>query len=383
MKKFIHLSVIVLLAACSSNDKKSANLKALEAEREKLKTEQSALAEKLAELDAKILAAGGTDVSALKSSLVNTQEVSSTTFNHYFEVQGTLEADRSVNLSVEMPGTVRKIYVQEGQHVSAGQTILELDKEVIDQNINTVKDQLELAKFVFEKQEKLWAQNIGSELQFRQAKTNYESLKNQLTQLQATRSKSIIIAPFSGVVDKITPKVGEMAAPGFPAVSIVNVDNLKVKARLSEGYVGKVKAGSNVVVNFPSIGKEFDARVTKIGSSIDVSSRTFEIAAAINGSGSRDLIPNLIAKVKIRDYSNADAIVVPSQSVLQDINGNAFVYVVKRGKELPTVKKHAVKIGLSYENKTEVLSGLTGGEEIVVEGVRSINDGDKISVASK
>jgi len=382
MKKFIHLSVIVLLAACSSNDKKSANLKALEAEREKLKTEQSKLAEKLADLDAKILAAGGTDVAALKSSLVNTQEVSSSTFNHYFEVQGSLEADRSVNLSVEMPGTVKKIYVQEGQHVSAGQTILELDKEVIDQNINTVKDQMELAKFVFEKQEKLWNQNIGSELQFRQAKTNYESLQNQLKQLQATRSKSMIIAPFSGVVEKITPKVGEMAAPGFPAVSIVNIDNLKVKAKLSEGYVGKVKQGSNVVVNFPSIGKEYDARITKIGSSIDVSSRTFEIAANLSGN-SKDLLPNLVAKVKIRDYSNADAIVVPSQAVLQDINGNAFVYVVKRGKELPTVKKHAVKIGLSYENKTEVLSGLTGGEEIVVEGVRSINDGDKISVAAK
>ncbi len=384
MKKFLYISAIALLAACASGgkDNKSGELKKLEAERDKLKEQQADLSSKLSSLDEKIAAAGGEVSAANKSALVNTKKLSVQAFDHFFEIQGNLESDKSITLSAEMGGAVKKIYVQEGQHVSAGQTILELDKVSIEQSIAELKEAVELSKFVYEKQDKLWKQNIGSELQYRQAKVNYESMQTKLSQAQTMRSKAIITAPFSGVVESIKPKVGEMAAPGMPIATIVNLDQLKVKANVSEGYVGKVKYGSTVTVNFPSIGKDYNAKVTKIGSSINPNGRTFEISASLSNTG-KDLLPNLIAKIKIRDYSNDMAIVVPSTSLLQDINGNSFVYLVTKGKELPTVKKHPVKIGLTYNNETEIISGLSGGEEIVTEGVRSINDGDRISVAKK
>jgi len=382
MKKFLYTSVLVVAAACSAKDAdKSTELKQLEAERDQLKTEQAKLSEKIQDLDEKILAAGG-ESAGLKATLVTTKKVEPSQFDHYFEVQGSLEAEKNVTMTAEIAGVVKRINVQEGQRVSQGQSILELDRATIDQNLAEIKEAKELARFVFEKQEKLWKQNIGSELQYRQAKSNYESMQTKYEQLQIMRNKSFIPAPFSGVVEDIMPKLGEMVNPGFPVVRIVNLDRLEVKAQLSEGYLGKVKYGSRVTVFFPSIGKEYDAKIVKIGSSINASGRTFEVAASISNAG-KDLLPNMVAKMKVRDYENEEALVVPSTAILQDINGNSFVYLVQKGKELPRVKKLPVKIGLTYNNQTEIISGLLGSEEIVIEGVRSINDGDNISIAKK
>ncbi len=383
MKKFFNIGILLLAAACSATDSdKSAELKKLEAERDKLKTTQSELAAQLQAIDEQIVAAGGESLRGGKSALVTTKKLQPQTFEHFFEIQGSVEAEKSITMTAEMGGIVKRINVQEGQKVSQGQTIIELDKQLIEQNIAELKDAKELARFMFEKQEKLWKQNIGSELQYRQAKTNYESMANRYEQLQIQRSKAFISAPFSGVVEDIMPKIGEMAAPGMPAVRIVNLDRLEVKAEVSEGYLGKIKYGSLVTVYFPSMGKEYDAKIVKIGSSINPNGRTFEIAASISNAG-KDLLPNLIAKIKVRDYESKNAVVVPSTSILQDINGNSFVYLVKQGKDVPSVKKHAVKIGLTYNNMTEVVSGLNGTEEIVMDGVRSINDGDNISINKK
>ncbi len=382
MKKYINLGLILFLAACSATEgNKSAELQKLEGERDKLKIAQADIAKQLENLDEKIQAAGGEDLSNT-TTLVSTGTLALQEFSHYFEIQGSLEAEKSIVMSAEMGGIVKKINVQEGQRVTAGQVILELDKQLIEQSINELKEALNLAKFVFEKQEKLWAQNIGSELQYRQAKTNYESLDSKYKQAQTQRSKSFIIAPFSGVVEDILPKVGEMAAPGMPVVRIVNLDQLQVKAQLSEGYLGKVKYGNQVSINFPSIGKTYPAKIVKIGSSINPNGRTFEVGASLSNAG-KDLLPNLIAKVKFRDYVNEKAVVVPTQAILQDIKGNSYVFVITKGKEMPVVKKQAVKLGLTYDNNSEIIDGLEGGEEIVLDGVRSINDGDKVSIAKK
>ncbi|MES2628218.1 MAG: efflux RND transporter periplasmic adaptor subunit [Bacteroidota bacterium] len=384
MKKLLYISAIAFLAACGGGNepKKTEQLKKLEAERDKLKDEQNKLAAKLEDLDDKIVAAGGATVGGSQSALVSTKKIGVEQFEHFFEIQGTLEADKNITLSAEAQGLVKRINVQEGQTVRAGQAIVELDRATIDQNISAAKESLELDRFQFEKTEKLWKQNIGSELQYRQAKTKYEASQSALQNLQIMRAKSTITAPFSGTVEEIMPKLGESVNPGSPVARIVNLDKLEVKADVSEGYVGKVKYGSNVVVTFPSIGKEYNARIVKVGSSINPSGRTFQIGASISNAG-KDLLPNLVAKIKVRDYNNDKAIVVPAQAVLQDINGNSFVYLVEKGKEVPKVKKHAIKTGLTYNNQTEVISGLSGDEEIVVEGVRNVNDGDKVSIAKK
>ncbi len=371
-----------MVACAGKEDNKSALLKNLERERDSIKTVQADLATKLEELDEKILAAGGKSLSESTNSLVTTDVLTVQPFDHFFEIQGSLEAEKSITLAAEMGGVVKRIYVQEGQRINAGQVILELDKVSIEQGITELKEAVELAKFVYEKQDKLWKQNIGSELQYRQAKVNYESLQTKLQQAQTQLGKAFITAPFSGVVEEVLPKVGEMAAPGAPVARIVNLDQLIVKAQPSEGYVGKIKYGNNVTVFFPSVGKEYNAKIVKIGSSINPTGRTFEMSASLSNAG-KDLLPNMVAKIKVRDYNSEDAIVIPSQALLQDINGNSFVYLVEKGKEIPRVKKIKVKTGLTYDNKTEILSGITAGQEIVIEGVRNINDGDKISIAKK
>ncbi|HEX4888730.1 MAG TPA: efflux RND transporter periplasmic adaptor subunit [Luteibaculaceae bacterium] len=378
MKNFLYLPLALAVAACSSAEGgQSADLKKLEAERNALVKQQEDLAAKIDALNEQIATAGGG--AAGKSALVTTGIAAAETFEHFFEVQGTLESEKNSLITAEMAGAVKRINVQEGQRVNAGQVLVELDKQLIDQSIAELKDGLELARFVFEKQEKLWKQNIGSELQYRQAKTNYESLQTRMKQAETQRSKTFITAPFSGVVEDIMPKIGEMAAPGMPVVRLVNLDRLSVKAQLSEAYVGKVKYGTTVTVSFPSIGKQYTARVTKVGSSINPSGRTFEVTASLNNGG-KDLLPNLVAKVTFKDYENNRAIVVPTQAILQDINGNSYAYLVKKGKELPTVKKVPVKMGLTYQNRSEIISGLNAGDEIVFEGVRSINDGDRVSI---
>ncbi len=379
MKSYLFLAITALLVACSPTPQAGGGtLSDLKAEKEDLKSQLKELNLKLKAIDSQLEKLDTTKTERLAN--VSTVKINIEPFEHYFEIQGQVEADKNVNLTSEASGVIQKLVVSEGQRVSKGDLLVQLDQSLIEENIAELKEQIKLAEFVFEKQDRLWKQNIGSELEYRQAKTNLSSLKQRLSQTNLQRSKQAVYAPFSGVIDEIFVKVGELASPGLPIARLVNLDRLEVVADVSEKYVGVVKKNSAVKISLPSINKEVEARIYKTGSYINPANRTFEVAALIpNQEG--DLLPNLVAKLKVRDYFNGEAVVVPLQSVLQDITGNNYVYVVETNNEVPRIKKVAVEPGISYDNKIEIISGLNGTEEVVLDGARSVNEGDRVSVA--
>ena len=312
-----------------------------------------------------------------KSPLVASALVGRYEFNHYFKVQGNVESDKSATLFPETQGIVKDIYVKEGQQVSAGQNLLALDNDIIASNISEVETSLSLATEMFERQERLWNQNIGSEMQFIEAKSRKESMEKTIATLRKQQSMAVLKAPFSGVVDKIYPKIGEMGSPMSPAVSVVNLNELHAVADVSEKYLIKVKPNAPVRISFGEGMETLNGNIKNIGATINSANRTFEIKVGFAHKADF-LRPNLMAEVEINDFKADSAIVIPSSNILQDIDGKSFVYCIMQEGTKHIVRKTIVDPGITYRGKTMILSGLNGGENIVTEGARKLVDGKEI-----
>ncbi len=373
MKKYILFSLVIssLLIACQPEEETS--LMKLEKERDAFVTQIDSINELLKVVEGQIAEKDTTK----KPPLVDVMSLSAQSFNHYFKVQGNVEAEKSATLYPETQGLIRSIKVKEGQRVSAGQTLMVLDNEIVAKNIVEVETNLNLAKDIFERQERLWNQNIGSELQYLEAKNRKESLENTIATLRKQQSMAIVKAPFTGVVDQIYPKVGEMGSPMTPAMKIVNLSKLSAKADVSEKYLSKVKNGSLVTVSFGEGLDTIQGKVSRIGSSINPANRTFEITVDFIEK-SEFLRPNLMAEIEINDFSVDEAIVVPSSYLLQDIEGNSFVYSVDNTQGKPIARKKVIETGMAYKGITHVRNGLSGSETIITEGARKLVDGKEI-----
>jgi membrane fusion protein (multidrug efflux system) len=318
---------------------------------------------------------------------VETQFVTSQRFEHYFEVQGNIEAEQEVILYAEAGGNIKKIHVGEGQTVKAGQTLVTFDMEMVNKNINEVQTRLELATITFEKRQKLWEQNIGSEMQFLQAKNQKESLEQSLSTLKSQRGKSVMIAPFSGVIDEIVRKTGEMAGPGMPVLRLVNQSKLSVVADVNEKYLGAVAEGKLVQLVFPALGDAYtmdSVQLKSWGRYINPNNRTFKVNIDLPTSNPI-LLPNLLVEVRIRDYVNDNVVAVPSKYIHQTSDNENYVYVLidDAGKKMS--KKVLITTGKSYRPRyraggpkhigmTEVMAGLSVNDELVTEGFKGIQD---------
>ena len=314
---------------------------------------------------------------AENNTIITAMRLARTDFSHYFTVQGLVEADQNAQLFPEAAGKILSISVKEGDNVSKGQTLMTIDSKIVTNQINELKSRLQLAKLIYEKQESLWSQEIGSEIQYLEAKNNYESLENNLETLEAQKSLYVICAPFSGVVDEINPKVGEMANPAMPAFRLINMKSVYVKADVTEGYLGKINAGDAVVASFPSMGHEVETKIGRIGNFINPNNRTFKITLDLPNSDNM-LRPNLLAEISIRDYASDSTVVIPTALIQMTSTGQEFVYIVDAG----IAKKVEINTGMTYENNIEVLEGLTGTEMLIERGARSVKDGDKVTIQS-
>lgn len=298
-------------------------------------------------------------------------------FGHFFTVQGVVEADQNALVYPEANGRITSISVKEGDQVSAGQTLMTIDSKIVANQIDEVQSRLSLAEIVFKKQESLWKQEIGSEIQYLEAKNNYESLKQNLETLQAQQAMYTIKAPFSGVVDEITPKVGEMATAMMPAFRLINMNDVYVKADVAEAYLSKIKAGDSVMVEFPSIGTKINTTIQRLGNYINPNNRTFK--AKMNLPNNQQVLkPNMLGEVSIRDYHAKNAVVIPTALVQMTPTGQEFVYIIQDGM----AKKVEIQTGMSYNDEIEVMSGLKGNETLINKGARSVKDGDAIEVKS-
>ena len=330
-----------------------------------------------------------------------------TNFAHYIELQGNVTTDQDVAVQPQMPGTLT-LYVRQGQYVGAGQVIgrvadggladqlkqAQIQVSAVKAQLQQVKSASELAKITYEKQASLWRQKIGSEIQFLQAKTNYESSVKQVSAVQsqvaatqkaadavaATLSKTAIRAPFSGVIDEVMQQTGQVVSPGMPIVKLINLTAMRVEAKVPETYLSNVKAGTSVIVDFPMLKKTINSRVRLTSNFINPANRTFTIQVPIANQGGI-IKPNLLAKVKIEDYFNPNAIVVPSQYIYEDAAYKSFVFVAKNvNGNQGVAKKVFITKGEKSENSIEIKSGLNKGDILITDGSKTLVDGQKIKI---
>lgn len=377
--------ILVLLAAlafyagaCNSGDDVSemkAELKEKRKALQELKTEIAALEQQIATVDP----AFGKEIR--EAQLVTTMPVKQETFEHYVEVSGDVQSEKNVVISAESMGTIEQVPVSEGQKVNRGQLLVGVNADVLRNNISEVRTQLDLATAVFERQKNLWDQKIGTEVQYLQSKANKESLENRLSVLQSQLAQAQARAPFAGTVEEVMVRVGESASPGKPLVRLVSLQDMYIKANVSESFVGAFKKGDKVDVYFPSLDKTYATTITAVGQVINPNNRTFTLEARLPDDAEL-LRPNLLAVLKIKDFEQPDALVVPTHLIQRDRKG-AYVYVVESKGEVKQVVKKHIETGLSFNNETLVKTGLQPSDVLVNEGFREVSEGVAVKVAEE
>ena len=368
----------LLLFACQSEDP-DAIPETLEEQRVMLKEKQQErreLERLIGQLEAKIEEADPTEKSR---ALVTTIPVQREDFKHYVEIQGTVESDEVATVTVETPGRLTMQRMEVGDRVRKGQLVAKVDLEQLDKQLAELQTQLDLATDVYNRQKRLWDQNIGTEIQFLEAQTRKESLEKTLETIRFNQNKANVYAPISGVVQTVNLKAGELASPGLPIAMLMDTRDLKVVADVPEKYLSAVKRGDVVTVRFPALNKEVDAKVTRIGSTINPANRTFEVEVDMpNRDG--ELKPNLLAEMRINDETLENAVTVPVPLVQQEVSGRNFVYVVAQGSDGPFAKKAYVTTGDSYDGRIVITEGLDGTEQLVDEGARGLAERDLLTV---
>ena len=365
----IILLTVSFLAGCGASTDKAAQLK-------KLKEQQTSLIKEIAALE-KEVAVANPDSSAVKSKEVVAVELTPRKFDKYVQTQGAVESIDNIVISAKTAGVVTNVYVREGDVVAKGQTLAQIDNSLVVKAIDELKSGLELSKTVYDRQKNLWDQKIGTEVQYLQAKNNKESLEKKLAtlqeQLDMTRIKSLI----SGVVDHVDAKVGQNTAPGTPAFRVINNNDLKISAKISEAYISVIKKGNKSLVSFSDNDKKIEAQVSFVARNIDPLSRSFIVEIKLPSSA--ELRPNMSSVVKVIFASLQGALCVPV-NVVQEINGEKIVYVAEsNGKQL-VARKRVVKIDGVYDNFAQVISGLAKGDKVITFGYQGLNDGEYIKI---
>lgn len=385
MKQIIILTLASLfLASCGGNQEKSiediiaeGNLQNIRAKKALIDSEQQTLNEKIKQLEEAI---GELDT-IKKVPLVTTFNIQDTLFNHYLELQGSVDTKQNVIIYPEMQGTLLRVYVKEGQRVGKGQLLATIDDGGLGQQVSQLQIQADLAKTTFERQERLWNQKIGSEIQYLQAKSTYEAQQKAVNQLKSQLGKTTVRAPFSGVIDDVITEQGSVVSPGqSQLMRIVNLKNMYIKTDVPESYISNITENKNVLVEFPVLGKKMNAKIRQAGNFINPANRTFKVEIAIPN---KDLLikPNLTAKLKINDYTNEHALLIPQSIISEDAKGQQYIYVIenKEGK-YGTAERVIIETGKTQGDVIEVLSGIDENVEIIKEGARSVKNGQTVEI---
>jgi membrane fusion protein, multidrug efflux system len=334
---------------------------------------------KIAALEEELERLGG--VAEMENTVsVTVSELTKQPFSHYVKVNGSVEAVNEATISPETNGQIKAIAVKKGERVTTGQVVARLNTSVIENNIREVETNLELAKTLYERQKNLWEQKVGSEVQFLQAKNNYESLQSRLKTLESQVEMSVIKAPFNGIVDNIFAKEGELAMPGMPLMQIINLDNLYVNADVSESFLAVVQPSEEVILRFPSYPDfEKKTRIHRIGNVINPENRTFRLQLLVNNQQER-FKPNMVASISFRSFSADSALVVPSILIKQDVQGH-FVFTARRnGNGNLHANKVYIERGLNSEGKTMIKGGLKAGDLLIISGHNQVTEGAPLNV---
>jgi RND family efflux transporter MFP subunit len=378
MKKIAIITILsfVLFACGNKENNKSIedliadkNVKALNEKKTSLQAEIAKIEAGLATLDVK-----------KEEALVSVATIKDTIFNHYLDIQGSVDTKENILIQPEFSGTLTSLTVKSGQRVAKGQILGRVDDAGMSQQLASAENQYSLAKTTFDRQKNLWDKKIGSEIQFLQAQTQMISAQKAVAQIKAQLSKTVIRAPFSGTIDEVFAEKGQVVAPSQQGLMrIVNLGNMYVSTSVPESYIGKLKVGDQVDVYLTSLNKTYKGKVRQVGNFINPNNRSFGIEVSLPNPDNL-LRPNQVAKLKIVDYVNKNAIVVPTAVIQEDGTGSKYVYVVEGSNgKTGTAKKIIVEVGKSSDNVTEIKSGLSADDIIVTEGVNTISNGMKLN----
>ena len=373
---FLALVAALILAACGSNGTGNAQLDSLIAKRDSLKGLQSNIAKELATIEEQIALLD----TGLKAPAVAVMPVMRQDFKSYFEVQGYVTTDAQANIFPNPmgQGIIKKIYVREGDRVSAGQKLAQIDDAVTRQMIGQLEVNLAVETENYNRMKKLWDQKIGSEMQLMQARRAKENFEEQIKQVREQIAQYTITAPISGTVDKVYLKEGEAAAMGtpMPVMTIINPGKNYMLADISESYIGIIQQGQQAEVIIPNLDT-ISTKISMIGNTIKKANRTFEVRMDLPQNNT-NLKPNLVGGVRFADYIADSTVVLPSSLIMKDAEERTFVFINDNMK----AKKVIVTTGKSYEGQTEILGGLVGGESIISKGARKLVDGQEIRISN-
>ena len=375
-----------MLLACGGDKQQSVedivasnDLEQIRAKKLELDTEKNTIESQLKSLEAKIKELDP----QMKVPLVTTFTTEAKSFDHYVELQGDVQTKRNILIYPEYSGVLTHVYVKEGQNVSKGQALAKIDDGGLSQQLAQMQIQADLAKTTFERQERLWNQQIGSEIQYLQAKSNYEAQQKAIDQMRQQIGKTIVHAPFSGTIDDVITEQGTVVNPGMSQLfRLVNLDDMYIETDVPETYLTDVTVGKNVEIYFPVLNKTIPAKVRQTGSFINPANRTFKVEVAIPNLN-KSIKPNLTAKLKINDYSNAEAILIPQSIISENANGEQYVYIATtKNDSIATAKRVIINTGKTEGDYIEVLTGLESGNQIIEEGARSVKDGQDVKIVT-
>jgi membrane fusion protein (multidrug efflux system) len=363
----IGIGLLLILASCGQPDKVT--------QLEKLKKQQADLSVKIKALEEEI--ANDIEGSANTTGIpVKLAPLSNEVFTHSFKASGTVESENNILVPAQSQTLVTKIYVKEGDRVSKGQLLAESDGSILEKNIASLQVNLDLVNTIYEKQKRLYDQEIGSEIQYLQSKSSKESLEKQIAALKEQLKLSKMYSPINGTVDEINLKVGESAMMG--GIRVVQLSALKIKASISEKYISSVHKGDDVLVQLPTLDTTFYKKIESVSQVIDPDNRTINIEFSLP-SGIKDVKPNMITVLTITDYVNENATVVP-QKIIQRKGDELFLFVAEKdGKNWKAVKR-SIKEGRTQNGKTEVLEGLQANDQLIVFGYQNLSDGQAVIV---
>lgn len=387
MKKIIYIALTpIVLASCGGNNTNSVenviatnNIEAMRAKHIEIAEQHRTLEMKLKALDSAIALLDDNAKLPLVTTLVATPQP----FDHYLELQGNVQTKQNVLIYPEMAGTLTRVYVKEGQKVAKGQELASIDDGGLSSQLAQLKTEAELSKTTFERQKKLWDQNIGSEIQYLQAKTTCEAQENAVKQLESQVAKATIRAPFAGVIDDVIKDQGTVVGPGQGSeiFRIVNLSNMYIEVEVPESHLPNITPGKEVKVYFPVLGDSVVTQIRQTSNFINPTNRSFTAEIPVPSKEGK-IKPNLTAKVRINDYSNTNAILIPQSIVSENAEGAQYVYVVEADSVTsdPVAQKMIIKTGKTQGNYVEVLSGINNGDHVINEGARSVKEGQKVKI---
>ena len=367
------MGIGLILASCAPGGE--------EAQLAKMEMQRDALTEKIETLKAEIALKVTPDQRPERITDVRISLLQKELFQHFIQVQGTIESDNNIMVAPMASGIVKKIHTTNGKKVTKGQLLAELDASILESSIVEVENGLSLAVTIFERQQRLWDKKIGSEIEYLQAKTNKEGMEKRLATLNEQHKLTKVFSPISGTVDEVLIKEGEIGTAGMGAFRVVQLTNLKIKVDLSEIYISRINKKDKVHVSIPVIEKEFDLFVDTISQVINSDDRTFQIEVNIP-KNEQGIKPNMLAVLIINDYSNPEALAVPV-NIVQKTGTEKFLFVASEVDGEWITQKRIVTTGKDHEGRIEILTGLQEGEHVVTLGFQNLSDGQKLAVTKE